>query len=435
MGFLGITVESIAVVILLIPPYFGIFIPYLSFVTAALMLVALLLLAASAAKERMYSRRLHGGICSISLVLLFMFFCFALINNNQSLAAGEGLLWMVQFGGALMAVSLLLICRSTKWCETALIAISLFGLFYSLATIFFWLFPDAYNNVYPYLQSKSSAIITGRGYRAGLTTHYSTNGIYLVLGFLASALLAFEGRMRKSWTIISAICLFALILSSKRAHLAFGFLSFTVAYFTYNSKRKLGTLSKFIVLISLLLLILYIVSFFNDGILVVIERFQMMEDDDSFGGREGFYRLCLGMWEESPLIGLGWGSYSLRFNQTLEGIRYASNGFSVMAAHNVYLQVLAEEGLIGASLFILSIASGLIITFRSILHLNKAVPSIGSIDSKENYRRRALLAGSFAVQLFFAMYCITGNPLYDAQVYIPWLLALGIMIAMSKGTS
>ena len=33
------------------------------------------------------------------------------------------------------------------------------------------------------------------------------------------------------------------------------------------------------------------------------------------------------------------------------------------------------------------------------------------------------------IQLFFAAYCITGNPLYDIQMYVPWLLSIAMAYA------
>ena len=38
------------------------------------------------------------------------------------------------------------------------------------------------------------------------------------------------------------------------------------------------------------------------------------------------------------------------------------------------------------------------------------------------------LSGSLAIQAFFIMYCLTGNPLYDMQVYIPYLVACGMSL-------
>lgn len=424
--------SAVACVLLLVPPFFKLYLPSANYLTLGFIMVALLFLVAAASSTSCHStrNRLDGHVTP--LILLFVLMGVILVNNNRDLSAGEGLLWIAQFGGTLIAVGLLLLCPNDNWESTVFRAIALFGLFYAAATIIFWLIPNAYDVLYPYLQSKSAADITGAGYRAGLTTHYSTNGMYISLGFLASAFLALSRGKKKSavWTVAAGLCLFALILTTKRAHLAFGSLAFAVSYLAFNSCRGLSSLGKFMLITATVLLLLYIVSFFNDDVLYVLERFAAMEDDDSFGGRREFYNLCLSMWEESPLFGCGWGSYTLRFNQTTLGIWYISQGFSSMDAHNVYLQLLAEEGVIGILPFVGALVGGILVTVKPLLRMNILAAEEG--DCPDLDERRGLLAASLAVQLFFAMYCVTGNPLYDAQVFVPWLLALGVAMVLVR---
>ena len=424
---LNVTLEATAVLLLLIPPFFRIFLPQASATTLGMTIVALLLLFAASTRPSAKAE-VYRGISSVPVILLCVFFILLLINSNIDLAAGTKMLWIIQFGGSLVAVCMLLTCSTGNWMGVAIRAIGVFGLFYSAATILFMLIPESYSAVYPYLQAKSVSPITGMGYRAGLTVHYSTNGIYTALGFLACSAMALS-RKGKSWTLCACVCLLALILTTKRAHLAFGVAAFSAAYFAFNSQRKLGSFGRFILVATIALITLYVVSFFNDEVLAVIGRFQELADDDSLNGRSEFYDLCLSMWERSPLIGNGWGSYTLEFNNTAEGMFYISRGYSTMNAHNVYLQVLAEEGVIGFSLFIGAVAMGIICALRALMYL-VATNDAGKANMRE---KKALLAGALSIQVFFAMYCLTGNPLYDAQMYVPWLLALGVSSVLSQG--
>ena len=421
------TLEAMAVLLLLIPPFFRIFLPQASVITLGMTIVALLLLFAASSRPSSKAD-VYRDMSSVPTILLCIFFCFLLVNSNIDLARGTEPLWIIQFGGSLLAVYMLLTCSTECWMGVVIRAIGVFGLFYSAATIVFMLIPESYGVVYPYLQAKSVSPITGMGYRAGLTVHYSTNGIYTALGFLACSAVALS-RKRRGWTLCACICLLALILTTKRAHLAFGVAAFSAAYFSFNSQRKLGSFGRFILVVAIAIIVLYIVSFFNSEVLAVVERFQELADDDSLNGRSGFYDLCLAMWGRSPLIGNGWGSYTVEFNNTAEGMFYISRGYSTMNAHNVYLQVLAEEGVIGLSLFIGAVAMGIICALRALMHLGVT----DDADEANVRERRALLAGSLSIQVFFAMYCLTGNPLYDAQVYVPWLLALGVSSVLSQG--
>ena len=80
------------------------------------------------------------------------------------------------------------------------------------------------------------------------------------------------------------------------------------------------------------------------------ERFSELQDS-SLGGRDILFQQAFDMFAESPLFGHGWGSYKYRSNVSIIGAIYGRD--SSMLAHNCYLQLLAEVGLIGLILFIL----------------------------------------------------------------------------------
>lgn len=354
--------------------------------------------------------------------LLLLFYIYVVLNNNAIFESGSGLTWFMLFLCSIILVLALLANPNQKWVDISLQLISGFGCVYSFATIIFWVIPDLYNLIYPFLRSLSSSEITGAGYKSGLTTHYSTNGMYIALGFLASGCLGLK-RQNKRWRYIAILCLFALILTSKRAHLAFGLVSFVIAYFVYNSRKSINSFGKLLFVSAISICVMYLVSFVNSDVLDVFARFSEMSSDDTMNGRSGFYTLCIDMFRSSPLTGHGWGSYTIRFNQTGEGARYYAGGFKTMNAHNVYLQILAEEGLLGCIILFTTLFVALYIGVRQLLKLNRLFLLCCS-DCINNYR--TLLAASIGLQLFFLMYCFTGNPLYDMQMYIPYLFALGI---------
>ena len=397
--------------------------------TAALIAGALLLSLATIAGNHGISSHPSDGIQSNPLLLCLVFFAVVLTNNNRDLLDGSGFLWICQFGGTLVVALALSRSTSHHWADVAVRAIALFGLLYAVATIIFWLFPSAYEAVYPFLRTRTAGVISGAGYRAGLTTHYSDNGMYIVLGFLACACYSI-GEKGRFWRIAAALCLIGLVLTTKRAHLAFGIAAFSCSYFVMNSQRKLSSFGKFIAVTAVALLLLYILSFFNSDVLNVLSRFQAMMDGDSFGDRSDFYQICLNMWGENPILGLGWGSYAVAFNQSPISYEYRRLGYSDMDAHNVFLQLLAEEGLIGFALMVLVISASLVITLRALLR-----PGVSEVSSSEDFvylHNRSILACSLSVQLFFAMYCMTGNPLYEAKMFVPWLVSIGISISLAS---
>lgn len=72
--------------------------------------------------------------------------------------------------------------------------------------------------------------------------------------------------------------------------------------------------------------------------------------------------------------------------------------------HNIYLELLAETGIIGFSIFVISAVSSVIITFKNIQLLN--------YDEEYNAYRPVLVT-SFAIQIFCLIYGLTGNMIYD----------------------
>ena len=94
--------------------------------------------------------------------------------------------------------------------------------------------------------------------------------------------------------------------------------------------------------------------------------------------------------------------------------------------HNVFLQVLTETGIIGFLLFSIMTLYSLFSTYRKIKLTIK-------FKHKKNHFSLTLLTLSLYIQLFFLLYCITGNPLYDTSFLLTYFfgLAMNIMVTMS----
>ena len=108
---------------------------------------------------------------------------------------------------------------------------------------------------------------------------------------------------------------------------------------------------------------------------------------------------------QNPLWGNGWASY-----RYLSNMVYLNNYYEV---HNVYLQLLAETGVIGFLIFI-TIFSKILWTCVNTYH------KIHDDDMS------SFLAISIAGQSFMLIYSLTGNVLYD-QLY---LIAYAVFCAM-----
>lgn len=349
-------------------------------------------------------------------VFILLFLCFVVVNRGKAFLNGEGISWLVVFSlTAVLGVMLKL--DSDEWFFYIAKLVAVFGLIHALATITFLFIPGFYSGWFkPHFYA---GVITANDYKSGLTSHYSMNGMYLAWGLISSFFLSqlSAARNNKQWAVFSMIILIGLLATTKRAHLAFGLVACLVMYILFNRESgSFGVLFKLCIVVVLLLLVLYFVSLYIPAISAVLDRFQGMSDDETFGGRSDYYSICIEMWKENPLTGHGWGSFTQTLYQSgisdLKRLYFAGN--LTQKAHNVYLQLLAEEGGLGLLLFFILAFTGVA---RAVLWGAEKRAAEQKMD-----RADSLGILSVGVQVFFLMYCITGNPLYDLVEYSIYLL-------------
>lgn len=147
------------------------------------------------------------------------------------------------------------------------------------------------------------------------------------------------------------------------------------------------------------------------GILAALTGRLTLEDG---GYRAGFVRASLRMFESAPVTGVGPGTW---------GVLRASNMASsdpdqyIPHAHNLYIQTLAEFGLMGV------VAAVLVVGWLAVLIAS-------AIRSDDPSRRRVACAAAFAIVLFAA------QQVGDVLVNVPaLLLALALPIAWLDATA
>lgn len=124
---------------------------------------------------------------------------------------------------------------------------------------------------------------------------------------------------------------------------------------------------------------------------LIIDR-MINSDGDILSGRENFWNYAMEMFYRHPLIGEGF----LFFNDYVfnRGFRYYGDRWNYQA-HNVYIQLLGETGIIGCALIVILIVSVVI----------KAISM-----AKENSNFWNVLLVYWIV--LFGIYSLTGNTLY-----------------------
>ena len=143
-----------------------------------------------------------------------------------------------------------------------------------------------------------------------------------------------------------------------------------IAFFAMERRQRCGAA---ILVVALILVAVPLVPRLMESSL--LSRYQYTVDTyqegaDFLGGRLDLWREALRLFREHPLIGIGWGGYG---NYVTEAFREAHG--NVFNVHNIYLQFLAETGLVGTILILSGLFGLFFLTLKQARALRKAAPT------------------------------------------------------------
>lgn len=346
--------------------------------------------------------------------LLFLIFCIVsvliqLTNNHYLLEDRMGN--VVKFSVCLF-VPFIILTNKKALC-TFMRQLKFFCVEHISATFFAQIFKRLYSSyVLPWMAHGTHLIAQdnfAQGYNPGLTSHYSTNGMYLSIATIYFFSI-YLNKKEKKYFILSVLSIVALLFTAKRAHLLFTIISCLVMFLVTNKSKMSNKVISITLLLVFFVIFIQVLSIFIPQLLSVIERFEEgVSSGNLLNGRQELYELAIDIWKKNIFFGNGWGAFSFNFHYHLD---YTGYGVEYMDAHNVYLQLLCECGFIGLVYFIY-IASNTALKSLKILLKNK---------KNDNF----YMAFSFGFQVFFLLYCLSGNPLYDIQCYFIYFLCIGL---------
>lgn len=307
-----------------------------------------------------------------------------------------------------------------KWVTCTLRMMSAIYLMYAFYTILMYFDSGLLRlaiRVLPYVDEMTAARMWkqyNNGWMPGLTTHYSTNGMLLVVGFLIYGA-AFICKKRKRYFFCFLVMLIALLLTAKRAHIIFGTVCLYIAYYVYSADKKRGRLFKLLGIALLSIALFLVVSNYVPALSSFVRRFiDASEEGDVTMGRAGVWLIVYGIFRNHPITGIGWG-------------QFVNKGYWFWDAHNIYFQLLCETGIIGFGIYLLWMILFVIKTWRRLSNIRK------NKELYVNHHEEMALFFSLAMQLFFMMYGATGNPLYEQIQYIPYFIACAISLDSIRG--
>lgn len=241
----------------------------------------------------------------------------------------------------------------------------------------------------------------------GLAGHFSTNGMYLSVGLVIASIYFMTCKQKKKISLLFVIIVaVALLLTGKRAVLIFGIAGIFFAYYCLNADKPAKRFVKIIGIALIILAAFAIASQYIPALSNFLDRFSETSNrGDITTGRSDLYLIAYRLFSSKPLLGIGWDAYKYL---------YLSSHGVILNVHNVYLQLLTENGIIGAVFFYTLF---LYLYVRAVKALVRHVKKRTEKNSKVDFA----LCLSVGMQTMFLLYCMTGNPLYDPPVFFPYI--------------
>lgn len=277
-----------------------------------------------------------------------------------------------------------------------------FIIFAIITSVISWLsivFPDKYLSLIIEIMPKHLKQEIYRDFlyynnRMGLTSHYSRNAFYILLGIICN-LYNIINPMKKrdnKYLIVEIFLIGTMLMVGKRGHILFLIISSIFGYFIYK-RVSVSTIIKFVFYLVLGIILLFIAVKFVPDISNAFERFFYNASDDYSNGRFKMYNNAYRLYKNNGGNPIGWGQYA------------KSTNYDHPALHNDYLQLYFEVGVLGFAMVILS---NVYVLIKSIKKIRREKNNISIII--------------FIFNSFYLMYSMTGLPHYDTEVFMFYFL-------------
>jgi O-antigen ligase len=357
-----------------------------------------------------WTERMSPLPCDILFILSILVYCI----NNYYIEINNSFGYLRYF----LLFALLFIGRTIYNFPNRIVKLYTYmSLIHVFATI--WLKFDAYsykNIIVKMFDAKRQSLLLAHyahGWISGLANHYSSNGMYLattILLLFSYILFSDSNRRKKQFKLLFCLAFLALLFTGKRAHMIFSVMAMLLVYYIYSANKKHGRFFKILTIVIGVIGFFYIGYSLFPNLFSFIGRFyETAEDGDVTQGRLTTWTAVMSVFRTSPLFGIGW----MRFSTLAEGFGVTSN------AHNVYIQLLCETGIVGFTVFVAMFVSMFAISVYLFSKMRTGRVALPDEEQKN-------MAFSIGMQLFFLLYCFSGNPLYDAPMFVPYFLSLGI---------
>lgn len=355
---------------------------------------------------------LHKKKAYIKIIdkLWYLVFGYLLLSLIFSYEIKESLIYISYL---LIMILIMTLLKSTRYIKHDLIKIFyVAAIVYSVITLSSLLVRDLIPNHFSFLFDSDRILMVRneirRGAFSGLAGEVSYNmfTISMGLGVVISNVIVSRKFSIKN-IILVIIMIASLLLTQKRSVIVVLSLILIIMIIALKRNRIATKVVRKLILVLVVIGIILIIII--PDTLKVFNRF--FEGGRLYlSGRDNLWDYAKGMFYDRPLFGYGIGTYNIYCND----MGYFSGA---MHAHNIYLQLLAEVGIVGFMMFITVFVTSLAETIKIVRN---------AIKLSDNSALKVAALFSLYMQLFFLLYGIVGVPLYNYTQLFVYLIAISI---------
>lgn len=312
--------------------------------------------------------------------------------------------------------------------ERPLKVIKFFSFFYAVSVWIQLLLPPVYDIYLGLLSPDVQAMIRSFESVRSSYTGFSTSVSFTAGHVCAGLMLCFsqffsKQHLNRKKLIFEIIFLMAtLFLTNKRGHMLALFIVAVAIYLVSAQGSTRFTRFNKILVVGVVALIVLLLGgealSFIPGFNRIAETITgLLVGEDVTSGRTGLYEFAKQMIRQHTWDGIGWGRFRLN---TIGNVTVSTQ----LDVHNIYLQSLCEMGVFCFAFLMIALAAFLLKTYKLITAENRKPDGNPIIKS--------LLLFSLAYQIFFLIYGLTGNPLYDHNYIILYMFACAISAVIGK---
>ena len=241
------------------------------------------------------------------------------------------------------------------------------------------------------------------------------------IGIAFAEMISSDRRNSKLIKILEIIVLSATLIMTTKRSLLVATVAMILIEWLIISSNSFQKFFKTLLLEFLILIVLLVIFLFSYFILDSENAFGRLGEtivgyfngEDVSNMRSVWAELMNEWRQDNVWFGIGWESFRNRI--IIAGHKGVPNG------HNVYMQIMCEEGYFGLIVFIVLLLYSLVVSFKcGRFYLENG-----------NYVEKKLTYSALSIFIIFVIYMATGNGIYDSSIYLFFFAAILILALLN----